>query len=389
MRSGRNDHGRTSSIAYPYIAYPRRSDAGRREKLSFHERARTERVAESELERSAVSDASSSLDPAADRAPDPVAQDRFARHRRYESELSGMSDAALVQWLSNADVLRSRFASIPVPGSDDLVFVKLLPLTAFELQAENRHATSNARCLPTYYQHRFGGAGFGSWRELEVQRAAHQWVTSGRCESFPLLHHWRLLPIVGEPHEDTLSTARWGDNAAIAQRVEEVAGATHSIALFLESFPHTLAAWLRSRLTQEPNDVEVLRKTETALTEILRFMSDEGVLHLDAHFENILTDGERLYLGDFGLALSRSFELQPDEFAFFERHANFDRCTVVTSLVLRSSRSTTRVPTGGNRCVNSWTAVIPRPTGFLPSCALTLSSASPWRSPSATSTAVC
>jgi tRNA A-37 threonylcarbamoyl transferase component Bud32 len=112
-----------------------------------------------------------------------------------------------------------------------------------------------------------------------------------------------------------------------------IAGATHSIALFLESFPHTLAAWLRSRLTQEPNDVEVLRKTETALTEILRFMSDEGVLHLDAHFENILTDGERLYLGDFGLALSRSFELQPDEFAFFERHANFDRCTVVTSLV--------------------------------------------------------
>lgn len=58
-----------------------------------------------------------------------------------------------------------------------------------------------------------------------------------------------------------------------------------------------------------------------------------GLLHFDAHFENILTDGERLYFTDYGLAMSSEFELSQDEAAFFDRHQTYDRCYTVTYLV--------------------------------------------------------
>ncbi|WP_218021605.1 hypothetical protein [Nocardia acidivorans] len=55
-------------------------------------------------------------------------------------------------------------------------------------------------------------------------------------------------------------------------------------------------------------------------------MNANGLLHFDAHFQNLLTDGERLYFADYGLAISSRFELAADELAFFERHVNYDRC---------------------------------------------------------------
>ena len=39
------------------------------------------------------------------------------------------------------------------------------------------------------------------------------------------------------------------------------------------------------------------------------FMNARGLLHFDAHFQNILTDGERLYFADYGLAISSRFDL--------------------------------------------------------------------------------
>jgi tRNA A-37 threonylcarbamoyl transferase component Bud32 len=31
-------------------------------------------------------------------------------------------------------------------------------------------------------------------------------------------------------------------------------------------------------------------------------MNSNGLMHFDAHFQNILTDGQRLYLADLGLS---------------------------------------------------------------------------------------
>ena len=65
----------------------------------------------------------------------------------------------------------------------------------------------------------------------------------------------------------------------------------------------------------------------------LSFMNARGLLHFDAHFENILTDGRRLFFADYGLAISSRFELAQDEADFFREHRSYDRCYSVTHLV--------------------------------------------------------
>ncbi|AFT99493.1 serine/threonine-protein kinase [Nocardia brasiliensis] len=64
-----------------------------------------------------------------------------------------------------------------------------------------------------------------------------------------------------------------------------------------------------------------------------RFMNSRGLLHLDAHFENILTDGRCLYFADYGLALSCEFDLSPTEVTFFDQHRSYDRGYTATYLV--------------------------------------------------------
>lgn len=62
-------------------------------------------------------------------------------------------------------------------------------------------------------------------------------------------------------------------------------------------------------------------------------MNSRGLLHLDAHFWNILTDGRRLYFADYGLALSEGFDLSPQEAAFFDQNQSYDRGFTATYLV--------------------------------------------------------
>ncbi|GIE98248.1 hypothetical protein Ari01nite_57130 [Paractinoplanes rishiriensis] len=55
------------------------------------------------------------------------------------------------------------------------------------------------------------------------------------------------------------------------------------------------------------------------------FLAGQGLVHFDAHFGNLLTDGERVYFADFGLALHTGFGLTPAESGFLRRHAGYDR----------------------------------------------------------------
>lgn len=64
------------------------------------------------------------------------------------------------------------------------------------------------------------------------------------------------------------------------------------------------------------------------------FMNAHGLLHFDAHFQNILTDGERLFFADYGLAISSRFDLSKEEADFFAEHQTYDRCYSVTHLVI-------------------------------------------------------
>jgi hypothetical protein len=56
----------------------------------------------------------------------------------------------------------------------------------------------------------------------------------------------------------------------------------------------------------------------------IAFLRKQGIIHFDAHFFNILTDGKRSYLTDFGLVLDKSFVLTPAEQSFYEQNMHYD-----------------------------------------------------------------
>ena len=62
-------------------------------------------------------------------------------------------------------------------------------------------------------------------------------------------------------------------------------------------------------------------------------MNSRDLLHFDAHFMNLLTEGQSLYFSDFGLAISSQFKLSGDEKIFFHGHHRYDEFYTNTHLV--------------------------------------------------------
>jgi hypothetical protein len=200
------------------------------------------------------------------------------------------------------------------------VFVKRVLVTGIEM--DNLFSTKNLYRLPTYYNYGVGSAGFGAFRELAAHIKTTQWVLNGEIETFPLLYHYRIMPYVGEhAHVDLERHKRyvenWDGNQNIAAFVLDRASARHQLVLFLEHMPYGLQSWLHESPDRLHQVLDDMRMT-------IDFLRKHGVIHFDAHFGNILSDGERAYLTDFGLVLDRSFELSDDELAFFEANIHYD-----------------------------------------------------------------
>lgn len=64
----------------------------------------------------------------------------------------------------------------------------------------------------------------------------------------------------------------------------------------------------------------VLRQMEKTIT----FLRQNGIIHFDCHHWNILTDGQKVYLADFGLVLDRNFNLNKREREFFRQNTHYD-----------------------------------------------------------------
>lgn len=79
--------------------------------------------------------------------------------------------------------------------------------------------------------------------------------------------------------------------------------------LLLEYIPYPLLDWLRDDPAGKAEAVE------RQLFEIVAFLRDRELLHLDGHVANMRADGERIYLVDFGLATSPRFNLSADDVA--------------------------------------------------------------------------
>ena len=118
-------------------------------------------------------------------------------------------------------------------------------------------------------------------------------------------------------------------------RIEALRDSSASIALFLEYIPQNLHDWLDIQVKADDEAAEracamVVRQLQAGTS----FMNARGLLHFDAHFQNILTDGERLFFTDYGLSISSRFDLSKEEADFFAEHQSYDRCYTVTHLVI-------------------------------------------------------
>jgi hypothetical protein len=128
--------------------------------------------------------------------------------------------------------------------------------------------------------------------------------------------------------------AFWNGSPAVRGRLEALAGASASVVLFCEFVPRNLHEWLTDRVAAGPAaSAAACAFVERELPAAVAFLNAGGLLHLDPHFRNVLTDGERVYLADFGLATSPRFDLSAAERRFVERHATHDGCYVLTELV--------------------------------------------------------
>lgn len=269
--------------------------------------------------------------------------DRKERYTAISKQIKSISDDKLLLLIANATPIHVGIdgKTFALTLDEHCIFVKKIPLSDIEMKSENSMSTANHFKLPLFCQYGIGAPGFGSWRELTANQQATNWVISNKCENFSLLYHWRVLPAPpAKPMTpDQLKNLDqqvlfWENSKAVRSRFESLHFPSAEIILFLEFVPQTLTSWIKSKYAQGNEVFErALAFTDQNLNNTIDFMSSQGLIHFDTHFENIMTDGERLYFNDFGLAMSDQFELDQDERVFFEQHRNYDRCRASIGLV--------------------------------------------------------
>jgi hypothetical protein len=270
---------------------------------------------------------------------------RLTAHSAVSTALALRSDLELGDLVDAAEAVGSGIggttALLDIGGTP--VFVKRVPLSDLERQPENVLSTANLFGLPAFSHFGVGAVGspgFGAWRELAVHTMTTNWVLAQDYEGFPLMYHWRVLPHPGQSLPEELDDLEkvvsfWGGGSQMRRRIEARRDSSASVTLFLEYIPQNLHDWLGAQV--EAGD----QAAEKACAMVVRqlgagtsFMNARSLLHFDVHFQNILTDGERLFFTDYGLAVSSRFELSKDEADFFAEHQTYDRCYSVTHLVI-------------------------------------------------------
>ncbi|MEW2623312.1 protein kinase family protein [Streptomyces sp. NPDC048106] len=269
---------------------------------------------------------------------------RLAAHRAVSASLALRSDRSLREFLDAGAPLGSGIGGktllLEVEGTR--VFVKQVRLTDLELRPEHVRSTANLFGLPTFCHYGIGtvgGPGFGAWRELATHTMTTNWVVEGDYEGFPLMYHWRVIPDSGQPLPEELAdvdraVAYWGGGSAVRRRIEALQQSTASLVLFLEYIPQNLHEWLGVQIMAGDEAAErACAMVDDELQAGISFMNGHGLLHFDAHFENILTNGRQLFFADYGLAISSRFDLSQDEADFFDQHRTYDQRYAVTHLV--------------------------------------------------------
>lgn len=270
---------------------------------------------------------------------------RLAAYDAVSTSLALRSDHELCDLVDAATPLGAGIggtsALLEVDGTP--VFVKRLPLTDLERQPRHVRSTANLFGLPAFCHLGLGvpgGPGWGAWREVAAHTMTTGWALTQDRAGFPLMYHWRVLPHPGQALPDELAdvdhaVAYWGGGPQVRHRIEALRDSSASVALFLEHIPQNLHDWLDVQVRAGGETAErACAMVERELAAGTAFMNARGLLHLDAHFQNILTDGERLFFTDHGLTVSSRFDLSREEVGFFAEYQTYDRCYTATHLVI-------------------------------------------------------
>lgn len=245
---------------------------------------------------------------------------RTYKYRYLSKILESLNPQSLVDLLESSPVTLGWGINHVLELNQHKVFLKRIPLTQLELEHQN--STKNLFDLPLFYQYGVGSAGFGAFRELHLNLKTTQWVLNKEIQSFPLLYHHRIVKKDDRcDHELKKKTQSyfdyWNNDKNIKTYVKAREDSDHELLLFLEYFPYTLKDWIGKH--------QVLLNHLTAqMRNTTNFLWDKKILHMDAHFSNIMSDGQDFYLTDFGLALDQSFDLGKDESIFLQNHKGYD-----------------------------------------------------------------
>ncbi|MEO0968315.1 MAG: hypothetical protein AAFX80_08235 [Cyanobacteria bacterium J06639_18] len=256
---------------------------------------------------------------------------RRKRYFKLSSQIAQLDNAQLHCLFTNSQFNESSAGwgmNHTIILEESKVFVKRVPITNIEY--ENQFSTKNLYNLPTYCNYGFGSTGFGIFRELVTHIKTTNWVLEGVITTFPLMYHYRIIPLSGQRADVDRSRLKdyveyWGNSANAGKYVLDRANAKYELVLFLEYVPYILETWLRENPNKLQQPLDDLRTT-------INFLKRKGIIHFDPHFRNVLTDGEQTYLTDFGLVLDKSFSLTSYEGFFFEQNIFYDYGEVLRNL---------------------------------------------------------
>jgi len=267
---------------------------------------------------------------------------RVTRYSNMCTALALMSDDQLRKRVEQATVLNAGIGGTTalLEIENESIFIKVVPLTELESREENFMSTTNLFKIPSYFHYGIGSPGAGVWREIAALKITTNWVLARKCESFPLVYHWRVLrsfqrsmPISEELSDVARMVDFWGSEA-VGHRIEAIEQAIDSVVLFFEYIPHNLHDWMNEQVAMGKDEADsAFAMVESQVRSAVLFMNSHGLLHFDVHFKNVLTNGKSIYIADFGLATSSRFELSDSEWEFLEMNKSHDECYVVTHLV--------------------------------------------------------
>lgn len=254
--------------------------------------------------------------------------DRLNKSHIMQAYLKSLDDEHILKLIDYSELksIGTGGESRKIIINNQYVFIKVIPIGDKE---KDKFSTKNIYNLPLSYSYGFGSFGFTVWREVIAHKIVNKFVKNHNIPYFPLMHHYRLIKykVKIKNIENNISAleARWCNDNKIKKRIYDYLSSSYAVVLFLEYFPQTLG----NKLLESVNDLDKFdnefKKLVPIAFDAVEKMNQRGFFHFDLHLDNILTDGQLIYIIDLALTKAPIYDLAKNEQEFLISHKNFDK----------------------------------------------------------------